>query len=422
MDTSAVSAVISVILSIALIFSVVTGILFWGLPQIERTKAETSVAAMFNQMFMAADSVEDMIQDANQSTRQFEFILQEGSFSVDSIGDRFVVLYSFDSNYNFTVSDIGDPDRKFSVSMISYPPGFMLDKLVVFRFINQPSVSTFRQPNVDQVMDGSNIQFTWGTAGYVSFSYKLENFNPHWSSWIMTDKATYRDLPDGSYIFRRQQKDTSLIISEVEPIPFSVVEGYIIPPEKVNPINIGSDIYVIPCSNPINCTHRIDLYDAGSGPSPYLFGRIFVFDLGYLDCSFPTSSGTYGIIMENNAILSMVPEGHSLKREPIFSFKDNQFSCRIIQYKNSGFSVGGNSYGKFSLGFTLEENYVRELYTNITNTKIQVYGLYNDIWIDYFIHTYGFSQVVDSPPTLLCPQSGSTMNKLVLTQSLFSIS
>jgi hypothetical protein len=170
----------------------------------------------------------------------------------------------------------------------------------------------------------------------------------------------------------------------------------------------------VTCNNPLKGTIRIDIYK-GTGSNQYnLIGRIYLFDLGLVDCTYVNSAGIFKEILENNGILEMKYGSGIIKIEPQFTLKNNILSCRIVQLRpSSSGSSGGFVANK--LAISLVENYVREQLTPVYNMKIQVFGPHEEIWLNYLQYTYGFTIDPNIENTMVFPQ---TENKLILTQSL----
>ena len=67
-------------------------------------KADASAENIYNQFGVVAGSIQDMIHGGiSDSSRHYNLESLEGSLSIDSERDRFIVMCSFDSDYDFVV-------------------------------------------------------------------------------------------------------------------------------------------------------------------------------------------------------------------------------------------------------------------------------------------------------------------------------
>jgi hypothetical protein len=419
----------SALLSIAIICSIIAGVLFWGIPYIDRMKTEATVQTVLKHMNTAADSLEDLIQEPSGSARQYDVLIHDGVISAESTGDRFIIMYSFVTGYDFTVSGFDEePETEFTVQIDHIDS---VDLVAKAYFITEEPSETEPQevpPGPSPILSSSNVIFDWTPSipQYTLFSYQLENYNPYWSSWTTLRSTTYYNLPDNSYIFNVKEKDGSGNINpiNVKDIAFEVVEGN----REDSPISLsisGSGPYTLTSDDdyPLVNTVRIDLFDGST-----LFGRVFLFDLGFIECRFPSTVGTFIVAMENNGILSGENSRETVKREPLISWDLNEMllNIHIVQVRNTGTSIGGNTFGTVTMSFAIQENYAREFAISslggnlgVYYCKIQVFGPYETAWLTYFTRTFKFTESSEEN-TLLCPQ-GDTPISFSLAQSLCTI-
>jgi hypothetical protein len=200
-----------------------------------------------------------------------------------------------------------------------------------------------------------------------------------------------------------------------------VIEGFsksISPP----PVFVFDPIYIFDQAELLEGTVRIDIYDVNS----ILVGRIFLFDLGFLKCEIYNTAGTFRTIYENNAILSVDGESNYIKREPIFFLNNSNFFLRFIQIRDpENFQITGSPVS-FKFNIYLVENYVRELLEEVYNVKLQVFGRYSDIWVDYLKESYEFRESdhqLDTDITLLHHEMDESdeLTTLLISQSLCNV-
>ena len=87
-----------------------------------------------------------------------------------------------------------------------------------------------------------------------------------------------------------------------------------------------------------------------------------------------------------------------------------------------GYSSGGN--GALRFASVLLENYVREMLTEVYNVKLQIYGPYEDIWLDYLTQPIGLGFTTctgDLSGHTLKPSFGGDRTQLVITQSFCKV-
>lgn len=307
----AVSAVISGILSVAIVLAVTTSVFMWGLPHIEETKDKASVENLYNQFSVASDSIQDMVQREVGTSRQYKVDVEQGSISIDSVGDRFVVSYSLDPSYNFTVDGLDDNDFEFNVTFEKDSSYAVSGVAYWFGFPDSSQTGTITDGGV---VNYTSVTFDWEESGGDElYSYRLDNYTRLWSQWSSDTSKAYFNLPDGNYTFDVKSDDSSYQNST----SFAVIEDYI-DVQRVVANPLGGKKYEFGFTkDTLTDTIRIDLYNAS-----YLFGRILLFDLGLVEYTLSSMSGEYKHIWENNGVLSYSPGKEYVRKAPIFSFGD----------------------------------------------------------------------------------------------------
>jgi len=424
-NTYAVSEVVGALLAITIVMTAIGAVLLWGIPYTEQTKVDASTKNVFNLLSTAVDGTKDMIQEKSGSAREYDIVVDDGSLTIDSTGDRFVIMYDFNNDYNFTVGSLDDDDGNFTIRFINPSPSVDVDSARIFFFSEQSTESKANFP-VTPIIKNNNVKLFWDSLhAFENYSYTLigtYSATP-WSSWSTSNTTIYRDLTDDNYVFRVNSiiGTSPAIIFEKQ---FTVVEGYVDPP--------GGSFYLSALANPgpldysFDCgagieltgTIRIDLIDSEPGFPEIVFGRIFLFDLGLVDCSLQSSLGVYKRILENNAIVSIDPSNSQVSKEPIFSINGNSLSLRITQLRNRGTTNSIGPSVDIRLGIILVENYIREQLSSVSDVKMQVYGLHYNTWVDYFKRIHHFNDGSDQYTVEL---PGSELKTLLLTQSLCTV-
>jgi hypothetical protein len=106
----AVSEVISVILVLGIIGASITSTLMWSRPYIADKKAEASMDSAVTQFGMMNEVVQDIVSQGAQCNSVFNFAINDGQVTIEPEGERFVIYYSLDPDFDFTVSGFNDPD------------------------------------------------------------------------------------------------------------------------------------------------------------------------------------------------------------------------------------------------------------------------------------------------------------------------
>ncbi len=113
----AVSPVIATILVISIVLSSISMIFVWGVPYMEKTKLQTQQTDVSSQLDVISDTIKEMISNGPGTTRENRISMDSGELSLSKIGSRDVIYYSYDPNYNFTVSGLDDGDNRFTLNV-----------------------------------------------------------------------------------------------------------------------------------------------------------------------------------------------------------------------------------------------------------------------------------------------------------------
>ena len=128
-QSSAVTEVISLILVFGLMTSAISAVMLWGTPYMDEKKAEARANSALNQLNGISDILKDDVisQGINNSSVDVKFTFEYGNLYFNSDGDRFIIYYSLDSNFDFNVSGLekseDDPDDDEFNLIIEEDPG-----------------------------------------------------------------------------------------------------------------------------------------------------------------------------------------------------------------------------------------------------------------------------------------------------------
>jgi hypothetical protein len=116
---NAVTPVVGVFLVIVVVMSVTGGVLFWGLPYVEQNRTHTQIESVYNQLNVFDSALQDLIHEGPGASRENKISIESGTITIEEDSGRLICMYSLKSGYNFTVSDIDDKDKDFTLHMIS---------------------------------------------------------------------------------------------------------------------------------------------------------------------------------------------------------------------------------------------------------------------------------------------------------------
>jgi len=107
-NNDAISPVVSVVVVLMIVISTMATIVFWGIPYIEQLKNSSKKEDFDKQFASIADTIDDLASSTAGDRRINPINVYDGSLQVEdaNIGDRTIVSYSQNSNYNFTVSGL----------------------------------------------------------------------------------------------------------------------------------------------------------------------------------------------------------------------------------------------------------------------------------------------------------------------------
>ena len=119
-NRDAVTALLGTILVITLVMSSIAVIGIWGIPYIENSKIRSHHDASYATFNVIDNAVEGLISSGSGASGKFNIAnyVNYGSVSIDSEGDRLVVMYSYDEEYTFNVSGlVENSDKKFRITV-----------------------------------------------------------------------------------------------------------------------------------------------------------------------------------------------------------------------------------------------------------------------------------------------------------------
>jgi len=177
-DVDAVTPIISTLLLITIMLTIISAILYWSIPAMNRiswdTEFRTSMAG-----FEALDAaLEDtVLGGVSGSTRSFRISVPQGNLLYYPNVARWYVSFTYDSGYDFEIADIADeyeePDRitQFRVFIRPERPGDDNDFDLTIQWVNDTSTTsqTFDGLEFGDVITPSDPFFGDDSIRYVRF-------------------------------------------------------------------------------------------------------------------------------------------------------------------------------------------------------------------------------------------------------------
>jgi hypothetical protein len=135
----------------------------------------------------------------------------------------------------------------------------------------------------------------------------------------------------------------------------------------------------------------IDLYSDNYENGNVSFGRIWLLDSGSITHSISSSKGIYSVTIGNGGIISSDIDYSSVKKEPI-AYEDennNVFSLHLLQITAASPDSGGVKRYNLKVTTTLYKSRSADE-SQVYGLRLQLHGVDNEIWKDYFKTNYRF--------------------------------
>jgi len=117
-NNNAVSSALSLTLVLFVFFSATGGVLLWGPAYIDNEKDRQIVSSTVLQYNAIIDALEELMDNGNGSSIISEIPNNGGPIEIDSDGDRVILVYSYDQDYDFNANGLDDLiENRFSIEM-----------------------------------------------------------------------------------------------------------------------------------------------------------------------------------------------------------------------------------------------------------------------------------------------------------------
>ena len=175
----AVTPVVATILVVTIVLSVSAAVLIWGIPYIERTKANAQQNNLYSQFKLLKETASNLLNEGPGATEENRFSLADGTLNVERRGSRIVTYYSLDSSHDFYVYGLNDTDSNFNLEMVKGN----CDSIKVYWLGTHTAFTNYNPPQKVEPVT-SNPQFP----GYYSRT-KICNFSNSDASTNYTTKG-----------------------------------------------------------------------------------------------------------------------------------------------------------------------------------------------------------------------------------------
>jgi hypothetical protein len=209
---------------------------------------------------------------------------------------------------------------------------------------------------------------SWSSVGTYDVKVKAKDVFGAESDWspVFSVQVLEQDpklRPDNDYI--DQTKMRSIIVTDPE----------------------NDDIFTINSEYNLEGTVIIDLYNNG-----LLIGSIWLFDSNSIECDVRSNDGVSNMVIENRALIESNNDVSTIKSPPITSVGNDVLSLNIVQLVTSS---SGSSYSSNELKINLVSKgngmTRTDTFNNIKSLKLQMYGDYEDTWLDFYNNEPNFN-------------------------------
>ena len=116
LKNDAISPAISLILVLMIFFTSTGAVFLWGPDYIKSEENTNQTKAIVSQYNSVVEALKSIISGGNGSIITSEMVINSGTIEIDSKGERLIVMYSMDPNWNFNVDGLEDDDNTFSIN------------------------------------------------------------------------------------------------------------------------------------------------------------------------------------------------------------------------------------------------------------------------------------------------------------------
>jgi len=104
LKNDAMSSTISLMLVLMIFFSATGAVLLWGPQYIEREESKYQTMATVSQYNSIVEVLNSLIAGGNGSSSTSDIVINDGSIEIDSKGEKIIIAYSFNQNWDFNTS------------------------------------------------------------------------------------------------------------------------------------------------------------------------------------------------------------------------------------------------------------------------------------------------------------------------------
>lgn len=117
-EDRAVSELIGYIMILGIVISTVSVIFLWYTPFVEKQEAETQLNTVYHQFTALDKKIFDVVGQGSNATGTVDIQIEGGGINIDPKGERIVIWYSLEQNYEFYVNGFQDGDHLFDIKKV----------------------------------------------------------------------------------------------------------------------------------------------------------------------------------------------------------------------------------------------------------------------------------------------------------------
>ena len=196
----AVSPVIGTILVLAISLSTIASMLLWGIPYIESRKVNSMVTSVYNQFKTLDDALYLLVQQGLDASTVTSVAIEKGSININPIGERIIIFYSLNSDYNFSVSGLDDGNNTFKIRLEDDSSYDSIDSRVVATWLD-PSSPSLPEIRIGTISKDRFTTFQFGQDKDIKNMVRIDLINNTFGGqlfgriWLFDTGSITYDLP-----------------------------------------------------------------------------------------------------------------------------------------------------------------------------------------------------------------------------------
>ena len=216
----AVSEILGLILVIFISVTAVSAVMIWGVVYMQQEKSDAAFESSEMQLNKINELIKgSIISQGFSSSNTYQFVTSNGQLSLKENGERFIIYYSLDQNFDFDVSDLeesdSDPDEtnfQITINPPNDPSDYQAHIYYLYKnpvtdetiAINTPCTNSLHNTiKIDIEKDESGDISIYGTIWLFDLSYikHQSTTNTGTKTIIIENGALMSNIGGGYYVF-----------------------------------------------------------------------------------------------------------------------------------------------------------------------------------------------------------------------------